>query len=179
MISFKEFLESNMIGNQSNMQLVGNTTKQAAADVALDAVASLAGPVGSIAKSIATAVWNNRKNLANKVNDEITMKKVKDIMSSRLTSKAYSKQGNIDMVISSMIGATDESQIYLDDSEKEMIKNAIISAANSGNIPYGFAQNLVNNTLSEKINNIKRILENPKNKPKIVPIQTTESPEAA
>lgn len=166
-MNFKDFLESesNLIGNQSNMRLVGNTTKQAATDLALDAVAGLAGPVGSVAKSIASAIWNNRKNIQNKINDDQTFQKVKSIISTRFIAKQYQKAGmSLDEIVTSFIGATDESQSYLSDQEKEVVKQEMIKAVNNETITYGFTQNLINELLKEKINQIQAVIQSSKPK---------------
>lgn len=165
MLTFRQFLESNLIGNQKNMKLVGNTTKQAGIDIALDAAASMAGPAGSLAKSIATAVWNNRKNIQSKINDDKTLQKVKSILSTRFLAKEYQKQGMpLDDLVHSFIGATDESQSYLSEQEKETIRQEILKATNNQTIDYGFAQSLINELLQEKINQIQIVIQNSKPK---------------
>lgn len=186
MKSFKEFLEADMLGNEKDvgMKVVTSAGRNAAGDIAGNLVTaaggviggavggSVAGPAGvalgaaaggyiaSVAKSIAAAVWSNRKNIKNRINDEPTLRKVKSNLSGTLTAKKFQETGkSIDELVSACVGVTDESQSYLSEQEIELTRNKILQASKEGNLSYGFAQEVVNRFLEEKINQIQNAIK--------------------
>ena len=167
MITFKEFLESRIVGDQSksNMRLVGDTLKSAAG-VGVDAVVDYLG-VG-LAKSIFSAALNQRKNVTKKIQDDDTVRKSKEIIKSRISQKAQNRPGNIQSIIDSYTDVTDASQSLLSDQERQLVIKSILDALNDNSISSGFAQNLVNGILQEKINAIQNVLSN--SRPKTVVI---------
>lgn len=167
MITFKEFLESRMAGDQStsNMKLVGGALK-GAVGVAGDAVADALG--AGLAKSIVSAALNQIKNVTKKIQDDDAVKKSKEIIKSRISQKAQNRPGNIESIIDSYTDATDASQAFLSDQERQLVIKSILNAINDNSIKSGFAQNLVNGILQEKINAIQNVLSN--SRPKTVVI---------
>lgn len=158
MKTFIEFLEGKLLGNQ-NMKLVGGA-KEAGKEIAIDTVAGFAGPLGGVAKTIAQYVWNNRRNLKNKIIDDSILQQVNTKLASSMIGKQYIKTGkNLDELVAYCVEITDESQSYLSEEEKEKIREEIIKAANNQTLDYGFAQNLVNELLREKVNQIQSIIQ--------------------
>lgn len=153
MKTFREFLEAKFIGdNPNSMRVVGS---QAATDIAADTLAGFAGPLGGIAKSIFSAAWKQRKSIVKKLKDDATLSKAKQIIATRITQKAQNRPGNVDAIIESYVSATDESEMHLNDQERQLVINAINEAVNNNTIKSGFAQELVNNILQQKISNIQ------------------------
>ena len=165
MKTFKEFVESKMLGDQSNMRLVGDTLK-GAVRVGIDAFADYMG-VG-LAKNIFSAALNQRKGIMKKIQDDNAIKKATEIIRSRISQKAQNRSGNMEAMIESYIGATDESQSLLNDQERQLIINAIIEAINNNSIKSGFTQQLVNSILQEKINTIQGVLQSSKPKSLVI-----------
>lgn len=153
MKTFKEFLETSVFDDKnkpSAMRLVGDAGK----DLALDALAGLI-PGGSIAKSIFAAALNQRKQAYQSIQKDAVLSKAKAIIMTRISQKAQNRAGNIDSIVESYIGASDESQIYLSEQERKLVMDEIIKAVNNNTIKSGFAQELVNNILQQKISNIQ------------------------
>lgn len=158
MITFYEFMEGDLVGGQ-NMKLVGGA-KDTAKEIALDTVAGLAGPFGGVAKAIAQFAWNNRHNVKNKINDDITLNNIKQKISTGLLAKKFQESGrSIDELVSAFVGVSDESQSYLSQQEIEQIRKKILEAANDGSLDYGYAQKLTNEVLVEKINQIQNVIK--------------------
>lgn len=155
MISFKEFLESNMIDPQSNMKLVGGAAKDAA-KVGLEAAIDAVG-MGFV-KNLFQFALKQRQNVVSKIQDDATLNKAKELIRTRITQKAQNRPGNIEAIIESYIGATDESQVLLNDQERKLVIDSIIKAINENKIQSGFTQELVNGILQEKLNLIQRAL---------------------
>jgi hypothetical protein len=157
MKNFSIWLESRIIGNQSksNMKLVGDVLK-GAVEVGADAAADYFG-IG-LAKNIFNAALKQRKNFAKKIQDDEIIKKSKDIIKTRISQKAQNRPGNIESIVNSYFDVTDESQSLLSDQERQLVINSILDAVNSNSIKSGFAQQLVNGILQEKINAIQNIL---------------------
>jgi hypothetical protein len=156
MISFSEFLEGKMVGNQTNMKLVGDLGKSAT-KAAVDAFVDYSGY--GLAKSVFDAALSQRKNVTKKIQDDAAIRKSKEIIKSRISQKAQNRLGNIDAIVDSYVSATDESQAFLNDQEHQLVVNAIYQAVDNGSIKSGFAQELVNGILQEKINAIQNVLD--------------------
>lgn len=155
MVSFKEFLESNMINPQSNMKLVGNAAKDAAklgVETALDFLGA------SLYRNISQFALKQRKSVVARIQDDETLNKAKELIKTRITQKAQNRPGNIEAIIESYIGATDESQLLLSDQERKLVLDSIVKAINENKIQSGFTQELVNGILQEKVNRIQSAL---------------------
>ena len=167
MRSFKQYLEANFL-DQKPVDLVG-AAKKVGKDILTDAI-----PYASLAKSITTAVWGvgdavsqnmQNSNALNKAKETIRQRIQQDISSGKSSSKAL-RPGHIEAEIESRTGSTPESQACLTQEEKQRVISLIIQAVNNNTIAVGFAQNLVNEYLKEKINKMQEALQ--KSPPKTI-----------
>jgi len=63
---------------------------------------------------------------------------------------------------------TDESQSLLNDQERQLVISSILEAINNNSFKSGFAQQLVNGILQQKINAIQSILNTSRPKTVVV-----------
>ena len=160
MKTFQQYLEDNML-DQKPVDLVG-AAKEIGKDIAVDAI-----PYASLAKSITTAVWGvkdavsqnmQNSNALNKAKQTIRQKIEQDIRSGKAGNKAL-RPGHLEAEIEARTGSTPESQACLTSEEKQRVISLIIQAVNNNTIVPGFAQNLVNEYLKEKINQMQEALQ--------------------
>ena len=160
MRSFKQYLEANFL-DQKPVDLVG-AAKKVGKDILTDAI-----PYASLAKSITTAVWGvgdavsqnmQNSNALKKAKETIRQRIQQDISSGNSSSKAL-RPAVIESEVEAHVGSTPESQACLTAEEKQRVISLIIQAVNNNTIVRGFAQNLVNEYLKEKINKMQEALQ--------------------
>lgn len=160
MKTFQQYLEDNML-DQKPVDLVG-AAKEIGKDIAVDAI-----PYASLAKSITRAIWGvkdvvsqnmQNSNALNKAKQTIRQNIEQDIRSGKSSNKAL-RPGHIEAEIESRTGSTPESQACLTAEEKQRVISLIIQAVNNNTIVPGFAQNLVNEYLKQKMNKIQEALQ--------------------
>ena len=160
MRSFKQYLEANFL-DQKPVDLVG-AAKKVGKDILTDAI-----PYASLAKSITTAVWGvgdavsqnmQNSNALNKAKQTIRQRIQQDISSGNSSSKAL-RPAVIESEVEAHVGSTPESQACLTAEEKQRVTSLIIQAVDNNTIVPGFAQNLVNEYLKEKINKMQEALQ--------------------
>lgn len=163
MKTFKQYLEENMLDQKP----VGDIVKSAAREIGTEIVAN-AVPYGGLAKSIITAVWGGKDVVSQNMQNSNALKKAKeiirqnieeDIRSGKSSSKAL-RPGHLEAEIESRTSSTPESQACLTLEEKQRVISLIIQAVKNNTIVPGFAQNLVNEYLKEKINKMQDALKN-------------------
>lgn len=160
MRSFQQYLEDNMLG-QKPVDLV-DAAKEIGKDIAIDAI-----PYASLARTILKAVMGTQdvvsqnmqnSNALNKAKQTIRQNIEQDIRSGKAGNKAL-RPGHLEAEIESRIGSTPESQACLTAEEKQRVTSLIIQAVDNNTIVPGFAQNLVNEYLKEKINKMQDALQ--------------------
>jgi len=160
MRSFQQYLEDSML-DQKPVDLTGAATK-VGTDLIADAI-----PYASMARTIYKAVWGvkdavsqnmQNSNALNKAKQTIRQNIEQDIRSGKAGNKAL-RPGHLEAEIEARTGSTPESQACLTAEEKQRVTNLIIQAVNNNTIVPGFAQNLVNEYLKEKINKMQEALQ--------------------
>lgn len=145
---------------------VGDIVKSAAKEIGTEIVAN-AVPYGGLAKSIITAVWGGKdvvsqnmqnSNALNKAKQTIRQNIEQDIRSGKAGNKAL-RPGHLEAEIESRTGSTPESQACLTAEEKQGVINSIIQAVNNNTIVPGFAQELVNEIIKQKISKMQEALQ--------------------
>jgi hypothetical protein len=160
MKTFQQYLEDNML-DQKPVDLVGKA-KELGKDLTVDAIpyASLARTILKFVSGTGDVVSQNMQNnnALNKAKQTIRQRIQQDISSGNSSSKAL-RPAVIESEVEAHIGSTPESQACLSAEEKQRITNLIIQAVNNNTIVPGFAQNLVNEYLKEKINKMQEALQ--------------------
>jgi hypothetical protein len=96
-------------------------------------------------------------NALNKAKQTIRQRIQQDISSGKSSSKAL-RPAVIESEVEAHVGSTESSQAYLSEQEKQGVINSIIQAVNNNTIVSGFAQNLVNEILKQKISGMQKAL---------------------
>ena len=160
MKTFQQYLEDNML-DQKPVDLMG-TAKELGKDLVVDAI-----PYASVARTMLKAVMGTQdvvsqnmqnSNALNKAKQTIRQNIEQDIRSGKAGNKAL-RPGHLEAEIESRVGSTPESQACLSAEEKQRVTSLIIQAVNNNTIVPGFAQNLVNEYLKEKINKMQDALK--------------------
>jgi len=162
MKTFQQYLEDNMLDQKP----VGNIVRSAAKEIGTEIVAN-AVPYGGLAKSIITAVWGGKdvvsqnmqnSNALNKAKQTIRQRIQQDISSGKSSSKAL-RPAVIESEVEAHVGSTPETQACLTAEEKQGVINSIIQAVNNNTIVPGFAQELVNEIIKQKISKMQEALQ--------------------
>jgi hypothetical protein len=160
MKTFQQYLEDNML-DQKPLDLL-DKAKEVGKDLTFDAI-----PYASLARTILKAVLGTQdvvaqnmqnSNALNKAKQTIRQNIEQDIRSGKAGNKAL-RPRHLEAEIEARTGSTPESQSCLSAEEKQRITNLIIQAVNNNTIVPGFAQNLVNEYLKEKINKMQEALQ--------------------
>jgi len=174
MRSFKQYLE---FLNDKKEIGVGDAAGSVVKDVSLDQVAGVIDvaaipitggiPVASLSKAILSAgaskvnIWiqNWQKSSALKEAKQMVRQKIEqNIRSGNAGNKAL-RPGHIEAEIRLYTDATQDSKACLSVEENQDIANKIIEAVKNNTIVPGFAQDLVNELLKEKINKMQEALQ--------------------
>lgn len=160
MKTFQQYLEDNML-DQKPLDLV-DKAKELGKDLTADAIpyASLARTILKFVSGTGDVVSQNMQNnnALNKAKQTIRQNIERDIRSGKAGNKAL-RPGHLEAEIEARTGSTPESQACLTAEEKQRVTNLIIQAVNNNTIVPGFAQNLVNEYLKEKIKQMQEALE--------------------
>jgi hypothetical protein len=160
MRSFKQYLEDTNMLVQKPVDLAG-TAKELGKDLVVDAI-----PYASFARTILKAVMGTQdvvsqnmqnSNALNKAKQTIRQRIQQDISSGKSSSKAL-RPAVIESEVEAHVGSTESSQAYLSEQEKQGVINSIVQAVNNNTIVSGFAQNLVNEILKQKISGMQKAL---------------------
>jgi hypothetical protein len=162
MRSFQQYLEdTNMLAQKPVGDIVQSAAKEIGAEIVTNAI-----PYGGLAKAIIKSVWGGKdtvsqniqnSNALNRAKQTIRQRIQQDINSGKSSSKAL-RPAVIESEVEAHVGSTESSQAYLSEQEKQGVINSIIQAVNNNTIVSGFAQNLVNEILKQKISGMQKAL---------------------
>ena len=160
MKTFQQYLEDNML-DQKPVDVVGKA-KELGKDLVADAIpyASLARTILKFVSGTGDAVAQNMQNnnALNRAKQTIRQNIEQNIRSGKSSSKAL-RPAVIESEVEAHVGSTPESQACLSAEEKQRVMSLIIQAVNNNTIAPGFAQNLVNEYLKEKIKQMQEALQ--------------------
>lgn len=161
MKSFSEYIESNILQSGKNAQGAVRTIAGAAGQLALDASGvGAAFTLGSAllkGASQAKKAWFGRSSI----------KQAAEIAKKNMLSKAQNRDPSlVDRTVLSYFDVSDQVLQYLSEEEKENISQQTINAVNQNSISPGFSQQIANQILTTKYQNIMKAVQN--SKPKTV-----------
>ena len=176
MKTFKQYLEFLEPDKKTGVGDAADVAVKAAGDLAadyaagaIDVITTAAGgvPVATAAKAILSAGaskvnkwiqdWERSSSL--KATRQMVRQKIEqDIRRGNASNKAL-RPGHIEAEIRLYTDATKDSKACLSVEENQSIMNSVIQAVKNNTIVPGFAQDLVNELLKEKINKMQKALE--------------------
>ena len=161
MKSFAEYIESNILQYRKDAQGAVRTIAGAAGQLALDASGmSTAFTLGSAllrGASQAKKAWFGRSSI----------KQAAEMAKKNMLSKAQNRDPSlVDRTVMSYFDVSDQTLQYLSEEEKENISQQSTNAVNQNSISPGFSQQVANQILTTKSQNIMTAIQN--SKPKTV-----------
>lgn len=158
MITFQEYLrEMSIVQPKQNVLGASSSMTSGALNLAADAAGvGAAINLGSVflkGMSALKKAWFERS----------AIKKATEVAKKNMLSKAQTRDPSlVDRTVAAYFDVSDQTLQNLDEKEKESISQKAIEAANSGQISPGFTQQIVNQYLQNKAQNIMLAIQNSK-----------------
>ena len=158
MKKFSEYIESSIL--QSGIgKKTGRTIASAAGQLALDA--SGAGAAYTIGSALLRGASQAKKAWM----ASSSVKEAIEIAKTKMLSKAQNRDPSlIDRTVMSYFDVSDQTLQYLSEQEKENISKQAMNAVNQNSISPGFSQQIANQILTTKVQNITKAIQDSKPK---------------
>jgi len=158
MKSFSQYIESNILQSGVRGKTVG-TIAGAAGQLALDA-----SGVGT-AYTIGSALLKGASQAKKAWMERSSIKQAIEIAKKNMLSKAKNRDSSlVDRTVMSYFDVSDQTLGYLSEEEKENISRQAMNSVNQSSILPGFSQQIANQILTTKVQNITKAIQDSKPK---------------